>query len=392
MLQKLNFLLPLAAGFFAAWALFAPVVDEHHDHDHDHEHDHDEERVVMNNQEMQENQIRTHKVDLGRIEPGIELRGKVQMHPDRVAHVLPKMAGVVKDVYKNRGDAVEAGERIALLESQEMAQAKAEFLQSIERLALLNAKAEREEALFQKNLSSKNVYESALNERTEALIAKDLAEQKLLAYGLSDEELEALPLNGREALRYYTLKAPINGSITERHLTQGEYVEATETVFEIADPTLLWVEMAVPANLQPVLKKGHAAFVQFPCSEEKHHAKIVYVTPFISEETISARAVAELKNDNVQHCPGQFVTVFIPLSPKINVLTVPKSAIQDMDGDAVVFVRDGEEFFKRKIGLGVEDGKNAEVLAGLNSGDEVVSQGAFLIKADLGKHTLEHED
>lgn len=380
-----------------AWALFSPVqeMDEEHDHDHhhghDHEHHHHDDEVALNDEDLDVNGIQVVKVTVSPVAPSIDSKGKLIFHPDRMAHVLPKVSGVVQKVYKKKGDQVVAGETLALLESKEMAEQKAEYLSSLRQEAVTRAEFDRQSRLFDKGISSQSSYAQALLQQQKAQIDTELAKQKLLSYGMTNEELEALDKESGDQLRIYRIKAPINGLVIERHLTQGEYVEDTDQIFQLADLSVLWVELGVPSQLAEKLHTGQIVELTPTCSNELVQGKIIHISPFFDEGSITVKAVAEVANPKGLLCPGAFAAGSIQLEPAKKALMVPVGAIQELDGETKVFVRHSDHFHPVKVELGSYGKGYVEVLSGLSDHDHVAAEGSFILKADLGKEDLEHE-
>lgn len=385
-----------AIGFFVAWAWFAPVEQEHeHEHDHDHHahdhhaHEHEEahEEVAMNDQDMVVHQITAVAVEAGTLKPVLELKGKLIFHPDLVAHIVPKISGIAKESKKKLGDHVEKGELMAVLESKEMADAKALYLDASSHESLMLKQLESQQVLEDKKMGSKAALESAVNAHEEALIAKNLAKEKLLSYGLMPADLENLSSD----YRLYEIRSPLKGVVIQRHLTQGEYVEGNEPIFEVADLSKVWVEIPVPQQEMKALKRGSVVKVELPCAPGSYQAELVYVSPFVEQASITGKAIAELKNEKEIHCPGSYVKVFVEGVTSKTALLVPKKSVQEIEGEKVVFVREGDLFIKRVVQLGAEDSTFVEVVEGLRKGERVAHDGSFLLKADLGKYTMEHE-
>lgn len=378
-----------AVGFFLAWAWFSPVEHEHdHEHDHhDHEHEEAHEEVAMNDAEMAIHQVTAVPVEEGTLRPVLELKGKLIFHPDLVAHIVPKISGIAKESKKTLGDRVEKGELMAVLESKEMADAKALYLDATSHESLIQKQLDSQLALQDKNMGSKAALDSAVNAHEEAVIAKNLAKEKLLSFGLQPAELENLSAD----YRLYEIRSPIKGMVIQRHLTQGEYVEGNEPIFEVADLSKVWVEIPVPQQEMKALKRGSLVRVELPCSPGSYKAELVYVSPFVEQASITGKAIAELKNEKEIHCPGSYVKVFIDGAAPETALLVPKKSVQEIEGEKVVFVREGDLFLKRVVQLGAEDGTFVEVVEGLRKGERVAAEGSFLLKADLGKYTMEHE-
>jgi cobalt-zinc-cadmium efflux system membrane fusion protein len=101
--------------------------------------------------------------------------------------------------------------------------------------------------------------------------------------------------------------------------------------------------------------------------------------------------VASVDNAAGRWRPGSFVTAEIPVDRAQAVLVVPLTALQFIDGVAVVFVRTAEGFEARKVGLGQRDTRVAEITKGLTAGEQVATLNTFTLKAELGKAAAEHQ-
>ncbi len=88
--------------------------------------------------------------------------------------------------------------------------------------------------------------------------------------------------------------------------------------------------------------------------------------------------------------PGLFVTARV-LVERVNAgVVVPKTAIQTMNGEQVVFVETSDGFEVRHVRLGRSDAESVEILTGIDPGDRYVAKGGFVLKAELGKASFEH--
>lgn len=355
------------------------------------EHGHQEENVInMSQDQIKELGIQIKTAIPGELSVTISTRGKIMLHPDRLVHVLPKISGVAAEARKNIGDIVEEGEILAILESREMADTKANYLAAKEKLSLTSSLLEREKRLNEKKVSAEQDYLNAKSVYEEARINVQLAKQKLHAFGVNEEEIQGLSSEQDPDLRIYDIRSPMNGVIIARHITKGEFVENTTTIYEIADLSKIWIEIGVyPKDLIRV-QKGQFVDVFFPDGKSTS-AKIIYLSPIIQDETITAKAVAEVENPNENWRPGSFVKVNIATEKTSVPILIPKDATQEIEGKEFIFVRVPEGFEKRQVQLGVSNDANVEVLSGLSQGEEYASSKTFLLKADLGKKEAEHE-
>ena len=141
------------------------------------------------------------------------------------------------DVPAKRGDVVKAGEVLAELDSIELGERKAAFLEAKVSLDVSRRNYQRESNLFKQQISSEKEYLEAKGtfERSEA--AYRAASETLRLLGLSENEIDALTWNGggRHALSYFPLSSPFSGTVIARHITLGELVRPEDTPFTIAD-------------------------------------------------------------------------------------------------------------------------------------------------------------
>lgn len=390
----------LAAGAIVGWQLNKDSSDaeeahhhHHHDDDHDHDHEHeDETEVHLTLEQIKKAGIEVQQAKSGALTISLETRGRAIMYPDGLAHVLPKISGVAKEARKNIGDSVKQGEEIAVLESREMADIKSNFLSVMEKEKLARSLYEREQNLYGKKISSEEEYLNAKSAYEESKINLKLAKQKLYAFGLLEQEVARFMAQKDPDLSTYIIRSPIDGTIMNRHITKGEFIQDDSTIYEVADLSRVWIEIGIfPKDLNKV-KVGQV--VKISSSEDDKDeatAKIIYVSPIIQEETITAKAIAEVDNSSGIWRPGSFVKINIATeSIPVNII-VPKTSLQEIEGETYVFVKIPEGFDKRLVKLGRSDRDSVEILAGLSPGESYASTETFLLKADLGKGEAEHE-
>lgn len=367
-------------------------VAEANPHGHMDEHGHREENIIpLTQDQIRDLGIQTKAASPGQLSVTISTRGKIILHPDRLVHILPKISGVAREARKNIGDKVKEGEILAILESREMADIKANYLAAKEKESLALSLLEREQRLHEKKVSAEQDYLNAKSAYIEAKINLQLSRQKLHAFGIAHEEIQELSNENAPDLRLYDIRSPIDGIVIARHINRGEFIENTTTIYEIADLSTIWIEIGIyPKDLVKV-KEGQIVDISLPLSGSVAEAKIIYLSPIIQDETITAKAVAELKNPNGNWRPGSFVKVNIATENVFAPILIPKDAVQEIEGKEYVFVRVPEGFEKRQAQVGVSDNDNIEILSGLTVGEEYASSKTFLLKADLSKKEAEHE-
>jgi cobalt-zinc-cadmium efflux system membrane fusion protein len=359
--------------------------DEHHHHEHNEDH-----TIALSDDQIRDVHIGVQKAQSGYLSLSLPTRGKIILHPDRLAHVLPKVSGVAFEARKNTGDSVEKGEIIAVIESREMADIKANFLAAIEKEKLAYLLYEKEERLYDKNISSELEYLNSKASYEESRINLRLAEQKLHALGISEEELCCLADNEKPDLRLYEVRSPINGTIIDRHICNGEYIDNTTAIYEIADLTQVWVEIGIFSKDLNKVRMGQTVQIQLPVDGTEGKANIIFVSPIIKEDTITTKAVAVLENHDGIWRPGTYVNVNIDTDKIPASIVIPTEAVQEFEGINVVFAKVPEGFELRRVQLGNKDNQNVEILAGLDAGEEFAATNTFILKAELGKGEAEH--
>jgi cobalt-zinc-cadmium efflux system membrane fusion protein len=353
---------------------------------HSEESERSEERVVrLNEAEMKEFRIEVGKAGPGKLQVHVTLPGEVVVNADRVAHIVPPVAGVVSEVRKTLGDKVRAGEAMAILKSRELAEAKAAFLAAGEQLKLAEAKFIREEDLWNKKISSEEEYLEAKQGHAEERIELHAAEQKLHALGFSEEYLAKLSQQPDISFTRYEIVAPFSGTIIEKHISLGEVLGDDAEAFIIADLSVLWVNLSVYQKDLPFVRKRQPVVISGGYGLPDETSEISFVGPLVGEETRTAIARIILPNAEGLWRPGMFVKAKIEVGDLQVDLVIPKSALQTVGDQTSVFVKTEEGFEPRAVTLGQSNETQVEIISGIQPGQEYVTSGAFTLSAQLSK-------
>jgi membrane fusion protein, heavy metal efflux system len=339
---------------------------------------------------LSDQQIKQFGVDTGAAGPGrlrleVVLPGEVALNADRVAHVVPRVSGVVREVHKNLGDTVLRGEIMAVLESRELADSTASYLAARERLNLARANFAREEQLWQKKISPEQDYIQSKNALAECGIELRNVEQKLRALGFSDDYITRLPDRPEKAAVLYEMAAPFDATIIEKHVSLGEVLKEDTAAFVIADLSSVWVNLDVHQKDLPLIRIGQTAAVSIGSSGATVEGRISFLEPMAEEtnRTIHARVV--MPNGGGKWRPGLFVTGRI-LADDVKVpILVPNEALVMVGGKSCLFLKEGDKFKLQQVTTGRTNGTSTEILLGLDAGQIYVVKGAFTLKSELGK-------
>jgi cobalt-zinc-cadmium efflux system membrane fusion protein len=314
---------------------------------------------------------------------------------DHIARVAVRLLGTVAELRKRLGDAVQAGDVVAVIESREVADAKSEYLAARLVFDLQQTLFNRSTRLFEGKVLSENDFLRARTTFEDARVKIEIARQKLFALSLTAEQIEALPQQPVETLRRQELRAPIAGRVAERRVELGSLVgrEGQESeLFVIVNLSVVWADLAVSPSDLATIHEGRQITIAAGTGGEPSPATIMFVSPLLDKDTRAARVVASVDNAALKWRPGSFITAEIPADEAPAAIVVPKTALQSLKGDTVVFVRTTDGFEARKVSVGRQDARLAEVTSGLVTGEHVASANTFILKADLGKAEVEHDD
>ena len=342
---------------------------------------------------MSDEQIKLAQIDLVDVGPAAIARrlvvpGSVVPDANLIAHVSVKLSGTVAELRKNIGEDVAKDEVIAVLESREVADAKSEYLAAKLTNDLQQDLSTRDKTLWDSRVGTEQQYLRSRNAAAQTEMRVKIARQKLLALGLGEREITAVPGAPEASLRRQDVRSPISGRVAERKVELGTAVgrDSLETeLFVVVDLSRVWVELSVASSDLLLIKEGQSVKIFARGLAETSSGKIVFVSPLIDKDTRTARVVAEIPNPDRTWRPGSFVTAGIVLNERTVPVTVPATAIQKLDGQSIVFVRTKDGFEKRNVVLGESEDQTLEIVSGLNPGESIAATNTFPLKAELSK-------
>jgi len=195
-------------------------------------------------------------------------------------------------------------------------------------------------------------------------------------------------IESAQALAPYTVKAGIAGVITAEHAAVGEAVDVGHELFTIADPTVVWVQLQVfPGDLGRV-RVGDLVEVLTPDATSGARGEISFVAPVLDHATRTATARVVLENDGTYR-PGLFVTGRVAVEREEVAVSIPTSALVRQERGWIVFVRAGPDVFElRSVTVSRRGIERSAVETGLDVGEAVVVDGAFLVKSAAARSEM----
>lgn len=193
------------------------------------------------------------------------------------------------------------------------------------------------------------------------------------------------------SLSEYPVTAPFAGTVLVRNVTVGDLANE-QPLFEIADLSTLWVDLHLFGSDAEHLRAGFPVEVERLSDGARIATVIDRILPGAATASQSTVARAVISNTDGRWRTGSAVRARVSLSETSVALVVPLTALQSMDGRDVVFVHLGDEYVVHRVKLGQRDSRHVEILEGLQSGDEIVVEQSYLIKANIEKSSVEESD
>lgn len=231
-----------------------------------------------------------------------------------------------------------------------------------------------------------------------------LARDRLRLWGIDDEQLRQMEQTGRP-ITHLTLRSPVEGYVRKRYQVEGDYVDESAPILDLADLSTVWVEGQVYEQDMGWLRVGQPVRATAEGVPGREFAgKLTFLYPHLDQASRTLRVRFDVPNPDHHRRPeaslrpGMFATVRIDIPATVlgrpfpardgRVLAVPEDAVVYTGSQRVVFRQDGETVFDAvQVELGplcVGPGSDTfyPVVKGLSEGDRVVSVGSYLLDAE----------
>jgi Cu(I)/Ag(I) efflux system membrane fusion protein len=318
--------------------------------------------IQLDQKEQTDIGVETVEVRRRNLQRALMAVAKVDEPETQLASISARIGGRIDKLYLDfTGQQVRRGQTIASLYSPEVFSAAEEY-----RLALENRKR--------------------LGTGAEPLAvsgAEDLvtaSRRRLELWGLTPQQLDEIASSAKPQIEL-PIYSTVSGIVTDRKVTQGQYVNAGEVLFTVTDLSTIWVKADVYQPDLPSVHTGQSVEITSDSLPGTTlHGRVGFLDTSISPQTRTASARIQVPNPSMRLRPGMFVQVKFAAPAGHDVLAVPRSAVLDTGMRKFVYVAKGNgEFEGRQVQLGPAGTDYYPVLAGLKEGERIVSQGSFLI-------------
>lgn len=320
----------------------------------------------------------------------VDLTGEIAADPDRSARLAARVAGRIIDVKAKEGDRVKAGQTIAVLESPELARARATLASTSARARAARLNADRLGNLEAKALAAGQEVAAASAEAASLEADVAAAKQTLAAFGQGADGV-------RGGGARVTIRTPLPGFVLTRDAVQGQSVDAEHIIAVIGDlEHVYFLGRLFEKDLARVAVGASTEIRLNAYPNEVFDGKIETIGRQLdpAARTVTARILVRNHGDLVK--VGLFGTARVVVGPEeapVKRVVVPLSAVTRVANKDAAFVRQPDgDFELHPVTLGRTAAGRVEILSGLRAGEQVVVEGAFTLKSAILKSTFGEEE
>ena len=308
--------------------------------------------------------VRTARVTRGTVARSIHSAGIVRYDETRLTDVNLKLEGWITDLHVNYvGQPVARGQALLSLFSPQLLTVQNELLLGLKNRDQLTDS-------------------QAANAREFGDRVVDVPRQTLLRWDVSADQVDAIQ-KARRLQDAIEFRSPAAGVVIETTAVKGMHVESGQTLYKLADLSVVWIEVDFHELDLSELRVGANANVTAEAwPGQRLSGKIINVYPYLTEQTRTVKARVALPNRDGMLKPGMFVNVDVAVTPHDGLL-VPADAVVDSGSRQIVFVAQGEGHFEpRDVTIGSRADGQAMILAGLREDEEVATRATFFLDSE----------
>jgi len=314
----------------------------------------------------------------------VSLTGRLVWDENTTVRVFSPFAGIVRKLLVEVNQTVSEGNPLAEIQSADFGQAEADARKAESDFRRADQNRERLRDLFEHGAAPRKDFESAEADFSAAQAERDRARARLAIYGAS-------PGTGGAA---FLLPSPLTGLVVERNVTPGQEVrpdqmlanmpQFTAPLFVITDPSRLWLQIDATEVDLPHLRRGcDFTFTSRAFPDQVFTGRVDTVSEFIDPASRTIKVRGTVDNSRRLLKAEMFVSVRLP-GDEVAGVSVPTKAVFLRGEKHYVFVeRQPGEFVRREIKTGSEQDGQILVVAGIEAGQRVVTDGCVLLEQTL---------
>ncbi len=329
------------------------------------------------------------KVFSAQLERGIDAPAETKFDETHLTVVTISVPALVTKWLVSAGDAVEKDAVLAILNSPEITELQSALLSAQADYEIHRKELERFQELKSKKMISDSEYDRQISESKKALAELTSRRGLLLAAGMTEKDIDWIIETGQVS-NELPLRAPEKGIVVERKAQLGELLGEGNAYAMLADPNSMWIEASLSEEqIRHVSKGQKLTFTSDGQGLNRVGAKIIWVSRNLDSHSRTGIVRASVIGASQHFQAGEFGHVTISTNENSMVTLVPKDAVQWEGCCNVVFVKETEQRYRpKKVQVAEGSGPYYQIISGLKPGEEVVVDGAFLLKTELKKSSI----
>lgn len=365
---------------------------------------HVHEELHISSEKQKEWGIKVYAVEKQKITPWTTLPGILTLNLNKTAHISSFVHGKVVSFSSDLGMKVRTGQEVVTINSPEFAQAQADFLRARSEWKLTRKEVERATMLLKEKAIEEKEYLRRAAEYERISMEYGALGSALHSYGITHEQIDELvkKCDSLEEKEYkceianpnLPIMSPLSGTIIFRDVILGENVEPNKILFTVSDLSTLWAQLDAYEKDLPFISQESKVTIISPLYPNKgFEGNISTISDLIDEKLRTVKVRAEVKNEGRLLKPNMYIQAKIEKRAlKKDSLAVPEEAIQNLNGEKIIFVWEEEEniFAVRHVELGQKVGEMRIITKGLEEGEKIAVTGAFRLKSELSRETFGH--
>jgi RND family efflux transporter MFP subunit len=315
----------------------------------------------------------------------VRLPGVVEPNAYRQVAVTPLVNGRVTRVAAQLGARVRKGETMAEIYSPALAEARTKYISAQAMLDAHDLELQRTQKLVEIGAASRQELERIHAEHAAQIAEVNSARSQLELLGVPVPASHSV--QGGDTVSATTgVPAPIDGVVTERAANVGLNVDGATKLFTVVDLSTVWIVADVyERDFSRVRVGTEAAITTAAYPDATLRGRVSYIDPQVNAATRTAKVRIEVANPRGDLRLGMYADVAISTGEATARTLIPRASIQQIGNRSVVYLADPEQpgrFVERAVTLGAASGQQVEVVSGLQSGNVVVTEGSFFVRAE----------
>lgn len=278
--------------------------------------------------------------------------------PSEEVEIRSEVSGKVERILFREGGRVKKGDVLVKINDAEL---RAQLARARAREDLARQQEERQRQLFEKNLTSKEEYDNAL---TNLNIAR--AEVQLIQAQLDKTEI----------------KAPFDGALGLRFISEGSYITPTTLITTLQDTRTVKIDFAIPERYAGIVRVGDRIAFTTEHSAQPLTATVYAVEPKLEQQTRTLRMRARRSNADGALVPGAYSSVEMTLRERVAIMIPSYALVPELKGQKVFVYRNGRAE-EQPVDVGLRTDATVEITKGLSAGDTLILSGILQLRSGV---------